>query len=300
MSTQPPQMRLTNDAAPAGERSRLWNWSVWVEASAATLDQIDSVRYTLHPTFSEPVQTVRDRSGSFRLRASGWGEFRIAALVRMKDGQTHELSHWLNLSAGGASSAAHAPSPAPSKSPSPAASEGSEGARTFSFMERALHKAAEGRNTARRAINAVAGNLVPDAMNAVDVFLSYAISDRAMARELTEKLRSMGITIVRADTDLPPGAPVEEWVRRAIASCDAVVALLGTLRSEQVVEEATLAAELQTPLLVAVSPDADVSLLPSALQQGQVVINHSSSADAETLAVAIVKFVETYVRGRSA
>src|SRR6266481_886362 len=55
-----------------------WDWSVWVEASAESLDQIEYVEYKLHPTFPEPILRHTNRGEKFRLASSGWGEFTIA------------------------------------------------------------------------------------------------------------------------------------------------------------------------------------------------------------------------------
>ncbi|HRJ50273.1 MAG TPA: hypothetical protein PKU91_07055, partial [Phycisphaerales bacterium] len=93
-------LRVVNDSSPAGRESSWWNWSVWVEGPSKALDEVESVTYTLHPTFNNPVHTVRTRSDSFRLRASGWGEFMIEVEVRMKDGAVHTMEHWLTLGRG--------------------------------------------------------------------------------------------------------------------------------------------------------------------------------------------------------
>jgi hypothetical protein len=61
------------------------------------LDAVDEVTYTLHPSFPEPVQRMRDRETNFRLSASGWGEFLLKASIRKKDESTEELTHWLKL-----------------------------------------------------------------------------------------------------------------------------------------------------------------------------------------------------------
>jgi NTE family protein len=69
-----------------------WRWSVWLEpTSEAELDQVDHVVYTLHPTFPNPVQTVRDRSTKFRLTTEGWGTFRLFATVVYIDGTEQVL-----------------------------------------------------------------------------------------------------------------------------------------------------------------------------------------------------------------
>jgi TIR domain/YEATS family len=74
-----------------------WKWAVWVEGPDRELDAIESVEWTLHPTFKNPVRRVWDRSTKFRIEASGWGEFEINAHAFMKDGAKHHLRHRLHL-----------------------------------------------------------------------------------------------------------------------------------------------------------------------------------------------------------
>lgn len=89
-------------------RSQWWKWAVWLEGSPDALDHVRSVRYALHPTFPNPVQTVTDRSSKFRLEATGWGEFAIGATVTMDDDTEIPLERWLSFQApeGGALEAA--------------------------------------------------------------------------------------------------------------------------------------------------------------------------------------------------
>ncbi len=55
------------------------------------------MEYTLHPTFPNPVRTVRDRTTKFRLDTRGWGVFTIYVKVVAKDGSAVMLSHALEL-----------------------------------------------------------------------------------------------------------------------------------------------------------------------------------------------------------
>lgn len=74
-----------------------WGWSVWIEGPPEELDALDSVVYVLHPTYQDPVRTVKDRSTKFRLRTSGWGTFTIHAKAIRKDGGETLLEHDLVL-----------------------------------------------------------------------------------------------------------------------------------------------------------------------------------------------------------
>jgi transcription initiation factor IIF auxiliary subunit len=74
-----------------------WKWWVWIEGSPEELDHVDYVMYTLHPTFPNPVRTVRDRASKFRLDTAGWGIFRLYAMAAHKDGTRTHLDHELKL-----------------------------------------------------------------------------------------------------------------------------------------------------------------------------------------------------------
>jgi transcription initiation factor IIF auxiliary subunit len=70
---------------------------VWIDGAEQELDQIEYVEYTLHPTFSNPVRKIVDRSSGFRLDESGWGSFTIFAKLVYKGGGETQLTHSLEL-----------------------------------------------------------------------------------------------------------------------------------------------------------------------------------------------------------
>jgi hypothetical protein len=74
-----------------------WNWSVWLNGNKDELDRVKHVVYTLHPTFIDPVQTVKSRRTNFKLSASGWGEFQIHIEIVGRDGKVSKRQHWLRL-----------------------------------------------------------------------------------------------------------------------------------------------------------------------------------------------------------
>jgi transcription initiation factor IIF auxiliary subunit len=74
-----------------------WSWSVWVAGPEADLDAVQLVEYTLHPTFRNPVRTVRNRRNGFKLKEAGWGVFTIYARLCKKDGSVIRLKHQLKL-----------------------------------------------------------------------------------------------------------------------------------------------------------------------------------------------------------
>ena len=74
-----------------------WTWSVWLEAPAGELDQVQKVTWRLHPTFPDPVKELTNRDEQFKLTTSGWGTFKVKADVAMKDGTVVKLHHQLEL-----------------------------------------------------------------------------------------------------------------------------------------------------------------------------------------------------------
>lgn len=74
-----------------------YDWTVFVQAVPAVLQQIEYVEYTLHPSFPNPVRKVTNPQGGFALSANGWGEFNLVAKVAFKSGRVVTLQHWLRL-----------------------------------------------------------------------------------------------------------------------------------------------------------------------------------------------------------
>src|ERR1044072_2272275 len=74
-----------------------WNWSVWIEAPAMVLAQIEYVEYKLHPTFPDPVEKRTNAADKFRLVSEGWGEFMIELDIKQKNGGKIKKTHWLTL-----------------------------------------------------------------------------------------------------------------------------------------------------------------------------------------------------------
>jgi hypothetical protein len=74
-----------------------WEWSVWIEAPPKSLSQIESVEYTLHPTFPERVRRHTNRRQNFRLDSAGWGEFMIGIEIINSSGDRLRKQHWLTL-----------------------------------------------------------------------------------------------------------------------------------------------------------------------------------------------------------
>jgi transcription initiation factor IIF auxiliary subunit len=88
-------MKIEQDFKYQGDH--WWKWSVWIEASDDDLDGVDHVVYILHPSFPNPIRTVKDRASKFRLEMAGWGVFDVHAKVVSKNGQATKLTHPLTL-----------------------------------------------------------------------------------------------------------------------------------------------------------------------------------------------------------
>lgn len=88
-------IQIKQETVPKGKD--WWEWSVWLEGAKKELDAINHVVYTLHPTFSNPVVRVANRTTGFRIDSSGWGEFTIYVQVKNKDGSMNKRQHYLKL-----------------------------------------------------------------------------------------------------------------------------------------------------------------------------------------------------------
>lgn len=79
-----------------------WDWTVYIQAPPEVLEQIKCVKYTLHPTFPDPVRTVcetKDTNYPFGYSTSGWGTFEIKVNVEYIDGEGLPLRHMLAFKA---------------------------------------------------------------------------------------------------------------------------------------------------------------------------------------------------------
>jgi len=74
-----------------------FEWNLHINVMDSVLDQIDYVRYELHPTFVNPERIIRDRKSKFQLRLVGWGIFEIPVTIQFKDGSSIQTSHHLEF-----------------------------------------------------------------------------------------------------------------------------------------------------------------------------------------------------------
>lgn len=62
------------------------------------LDQVERVRYHLHPTFRNPVREVSDRGLNFQITTTAWGEFNMKAEVYLKNKSAAlEIERYINF-----------------------------------------------------------------------------------------------------------------------------------------------------------------------------------------------------------
>lgn len=75
-----------------------WDWEIYVTSEdQAELDDINSVKYVLHPTFKNPIREVKNPQGGFRLKTNGWGTFKINVFINLKNGKVIKREHRLEL-----------------------------------------------------------------------------------------------------------------------------------------------------------------------------------------------------------
>jgi tetratricopeptide (TPR) repeat protein len=89
-----------NIATKRKTSEKTWDWTVFIQGPEHILDQVDSVEYTLHPSFRSPQQIVRNRGTGFHafpLSESGWGVFTVKIRVFFKNGHVQHLSHLLRF-----------------------------------------------------------------------------------------------------------------------------------------------------------------------------------------------------------
>jgi transcription initiation factor IIF auxiliary subunit len=74
-----------------------WQWAAWIDARPQQLEAIQSVTYTLHPSFRNPIRKITDRQSKFRIDSEGWGSFVLVARIELQSGETKLLKHELEL-----------------------------------------------------------------------------------------------------------------------------------------------------------------------------------------------------------
>ena len=251
-----------------------WSWSLRLTGPAEEMAAVQSVVYTLHPTFSPPVHRVDDPESGFRLKGSGWGEFMVHVKVLHRDGTETPMEHWLELedagsdglegnlegegvftfskdSLGGGSSGpeiASAPSPAPAAAravPQPAQ------ARPSAPEHRAEPEPASAGEPGEAAEAAVEGAVeAPPPGPRRTVYLSAGLADRPAASRVRDALASADIDVRAGDQLSPRGDSIEAMIREQLEKSDAAIFLLSSRSSPWARQEAALASAMGMPLAV--------------------------------------------------
>jgi len=92
-------LEIKNTADRVGTNNE-WKWTAYMTGPPEQIAKIHCVRYTLHPTFPDPVREVcgtSDLKHPFALSASGWGTFNLRGRILFKDGSSSELTHFLKF-----------------------------------------------------------------------------------------------------------------------------------------------------------------------------------------------------------
>ena len=87
-----PRASATEVAGVYGDR-QIYDFRLWLDASANLKQQIDKVSYTFdHPPFRNKVQESTDPSNEFEVRYRGWGCLYVVTIdVLLKDGRSEEI-----------------------------------------------------------------------------------------------------------------------------------------------------------------------------------------------------------------
>jgi hypothetical protein len=266
-----------------------WNWSVWLEGTAAELNIVQFVVYTLHPTFADPVRVVTTRKNGFRLDSAGWGEFEIYIEIRRLDGKTVKRTHYLKLVEKESASKRSAPRKRrvarKSSITKPPRASIAKSPRT------GLRKMASRPAAAAEAVPPSGPTLehAPD-RRAPKLFLSSSAADAQFTRKLREFLETMGFQTISGDA-AKPGVPVDYAIKQAIDASDAMVFVVSSgapsLWSKLEMTYATNREHVKPVIPVLVGSKAE---MPEPLASFNAV-RASPSQDAGSVASEIAKVV---------
>jgi transcription initiation factor IIF auxiliary subunit len=95
-SPQPAALTVKNSSKYVGGKNP-WDWTIYVDADARTLQQIQCVTYELHPTFKDRIHHRCDAEKKFAFSASGWGTFEVPVTITYRDGRSEQRTHRLVL-----------------------------------------------------------------------------------------------------------------------------------------------------------------------------------------------------------
>ena len=213
-------IKVKQSATPAG--SDWWKWAVWIEGDDEELRAIDSVKYTLHPTFPNPVRVVKSRGKKFRLESGGWGEFDIHVELCYKDGRVSKRKHWLRLEEGA-------------------------GGHIKAKVKKQVKKILPGAEEAggeRRA-----------------VFISSSAADMPLAMTLGKALGERGVEVLTAE-DPPPGLPWHVHLNSQLQRADNAIFFLSERTSRWLTHEIKAVRSRDLPITTVVVAGHPVEVPP--------------------------------------
>lgn len=99
------KIEIKNSSKKLGRKvyigKREWEWTIYLISDQGTLQNINCVKYTLHPTFPRPVwEFCGDKNKgtidkAYPLTMIGWGTFTVDVLISFKDGTELRKKHRL-------------------------------------------------------------------------------------------------------------------------------------------------------------------------------------------------------------
>lgn len=104
-------MRVLNTFNRNKNRKNQWEWTIYLKESSdhsIKTSDVQNVKYYLHKSFSNDIAFSQNKSNSFQIYGSGWGEFLIGAELETEEAariannfkQFYHALFWLNLDFG--------------------------------------------------------------------------------------------------------------------------------------------------------------------------------------------------------
>jgi len=235
-----------------------WNWRAWIDGEPGDLEEIEKVKWFLHPSFPRSVVVSRIRRTGFRLKASGWGTFTLRAEVHCIDGTVQTLRQPLKLTYPDEAAAAKGRSGRPLTS-----------GATMADVEDLTNKAVE--------------------QGVRNVFLSFASSDRRGALSVRRALETLGVTVVD-DSAISADLPLELAALNLLTVADATVAYISSeLPSAFVAQYINASVRSGKPTLVVTGEQ----LGPIAGVPSEIPVLQLDLSDAGAIAAALEPLVAT-------
>jgi hypothetical protein len=79
-------------------KKRMYCIQVIIQAQQEVLDEVEFVKYYLHNSYPNPIQTKHDKKNHFELKELAWGEYLLKAEVKLKESNNViQLERYINL-----------------------------------------------------------------------------------------------------------------------------------------------------------------------------------------------------------